>query len=94
MPTPIPSVSEAAASVGAPADAVATIRAKPVDTMADRAASPPDGGLSHTLAATLGLVVLAAGMGAMLVAIADKIALAIRVAQLQALDLGFWLPLP
>jgi hypothetical protein len=94
MPTPNLSVSEAAASDGAPGNAVATCQVKPGHTMADRAASPPNSGLSHTLAVLLGLVVLATVMGAMLVAIADKLTLAIRVAQLQTLDLGSWLPLP
>jgi hypothetical protein len=94
MQTSIPSVSEGTASIGAPLDAVATIHAAPVDIMAARAASLPDGRLSHTLAATLGLIVLAAGMGAMLVAIAGHLARAIRVARLQTLDLGAWLPLP
>jgi hypothetical protein len=75
----IPSVSEGAASLGAPVDAVAAIHAAPVDTMADRAASPPHGGVSHTLTATRGLGVLAAVMGAMLAAMADQIARAIRV---------------
>jgi hypothetical protein len=43
----------------------------------------------------LGLVVmLGAGMSAMLVAIANHIARGIRTAQLQVLDLGAWLPLP
>jgi hypothetical protein len=58
--------------------------------MAHRATSLSDGELSHTL----GLIVLAAGMGAMLVAVADSIARAIQVAELQALDLGACLPLP
>jgi hypothetical protein len=75
-------------------DCVAILQAKPLDTTADRAASPPDGGLSHTLAATPGLVALAAVVGTMLVAIADKIALVIWAAQLQAVDRGAWLPLP
>jgi hypothetical protein len=61
--------------------------------MADIAALPAHCRPSRTCAATLGLAALGAVMGAMLVTSADTIALAIRVARLQAIDLGSWLPL-
>lgn len=61
--------------------------------MADIAALPANRRPSRTRAATLGLAALGAVMGAMLVTSAGTIALAIRVARLQAIDLGSWLPL-
>lgn len=61
--------------------------------MADIAALPAYCRLSRTRAATLRLIALGAVMGAMLVTSTSTIALAIRVARLQAIDLGSWLPL-
>jgi hypothetical protein len=94
MHTAIASVSEGAASVGAPVDAVAATTRRLRTPWPVERHPRPHGGLSHTPAATRGLVVLAAVMGAMLVAMADQIARAIRVAPRQTLDLGAWLPLP